>query len=98
MYSFLTGYSQSNRVVLVGCSISTNFGHTKFDFQISFNRADISRDRDKKYIEELAIVTMTPEYAKALLMDFARVLKNYEDEFGEIALRPHILKQAEENK
>ncbi len=74
---------------------STNFGHTKFDFQISLNRVDISRDTDKKFIEEQAIVTMTPEYAKALLMDFARVLKNYEDEFGEIVLRPHITNKPE---
>ena len=70
---------------------NTNFGHTKFDFQISFNRVDISRDENTKFIEEQAIVTMTPEYAKALLMDFTRVLKNYEDEFGEIVFRPHIL-------
>jgi len=72
---------------------STNFGHTKFDFQIAFGQSDISRDENSEYIEELAIVTMTPEYAKALLMDFARVLQDYEKEFGEIVLRPHITKK-----
>ena len=74
---------------------STNFGHTKFDFQIAFGRSNISRDKNSEYVEELAVVVMTPEYAKALYNDFGNVLENYEKLFGEIVLRPHILKKEE---
>lgn len=73
---------------------STSFGHTKFDFQIVFGQSDISRDKNSEFIEELAVVIMTPEYAKALYLDYGRIVENYEKEFGEIVLRPHILKKA----
>jgi hypothetical protein len=74
---------------------STTFGHTKFDFQIVFGRTDVSRDKNSEYTEELAVVAMTPEYAKALFLDFGKVLENYEKEYGEIVLRPHILNKPE---
>lgn len=70
---------------------TTGFGHTRFDFQISLGRIDVSRDKTHDFVEELAVLTMTPEFAKALLIDYQRNMEQYEAEFGEIVLRPHII-------
>lgn len=69
---------------------NTTFGYTRFDFQIVFGRVEISRDESHDYTSEVATIVMTPEYAKALLTDFARVLAEYENKHGEISIRPDI--------
>ena len=53
----------------------------------------ISRDKDCKNIQETAVVTMTPEYAKAFLIDLAKVLGEYENRQGKIEIRPDITEQ-----
>lgn len=72
---------------------NTQFGYTRFDFQIMFGRVEISRDNNYNQIQETAVVTMTPEYAKALLTDFAKVLMQYEQAHGEIKIRPDVTAQ-----
>lgn len=69
---------------------NTTFGYTRFDFQILFGRVEVSRDTEYDYTQETATITMTPEYAKAFLVDFARVLKEYEAKHGEIGERPEV--------
>ncbi len=69
---------------------NTQFGYTRFDFQIVFGRVEITRDEDYNYVQEKAVVTMTPEYAKAFLTDFAKVLMEYESKHGVIEVRQDI--------
>ena len=71
---------------------NVQFGYTRFDFQIMLGKVEISRDENFRHIQEAAVVTMTPEYAKAFLTDFTKVLNEYEKSHGEIHIRPDITK------
>lgn len=71
---------------------STQFGFTRWDFQMVFGKVEISRDKSVGNSREVVSLTMTPQYAKALLIDFAKVMHSYESTHGEIQLPPDLTK------
>jgi hypothetical protein len=76
---------------------NVQFGYTRFDFQIMLGRVEISRDENHNHVKETAVLTMTPEYAKAFLNDFSRVLADYEKQHGELKIRPDISESLKES-
>jgi hypothetical protein len=63
---------------------STVFGFTRWDFQMMMGHVEVSRDASIKDAKEVAVITMTPAYAKALLIDFAKVMDEFESKHGAI--------------
>jgi hypothetical protein len=66
---------------------NTNCGYTRFDIQAVFSRTQLTMT-DTPSIEEVAVVTMSPQHAKAFLQAFEGNLKSYEKQYGEIVLDP----------
>ena len=77
---------------------STQFGFTRWDFQIMFGRVEVSRDPTESYSKEVAVVTMTPEYAKALLVDFTKVISEFEGQYGTIVAKANIPEISEQEQ
>ena len=70
-------------------SIYTNntlWGYSKFDFQMVCGRAEISRDAEHQVTTETAVILMSPEHAKLVLADLAKMILNYEKDYGEIVI------------
>lgn len=83
-------FTQSRDFVSIYAN-NVQFGVSRFDFQIIFAKVGITRDPAyKDTVIELANVTVTPAYAKALLMDMTKVISDYESRYGAIALPPEL--------
>ncbi|CAN5350804.1 hypothetical protein BH10ACI1_BH10ACI1_29440 [soil metagenome] len=70
-------------------SIYTNntlWGYSKFDFQMVCARAEISRDDEHQVTLETAIILTSPEHAKLILNDLTKMVRNYENDYGEIII------------
>ena len=65
---------------------STRFGYTKWDVQMICGRITVTMDKTQNPIEELAVIAMSPEHAKAVLIALTVNIKSYEDEHGEIII------------
>jgi hypothetical protein len=65
---------------------STQFGYSKWDVQMICGRLTISLDKNQHPSEEVAVITMTPQHAKAVLRALEVNLKLYEKEHGEIIM------------
>src|SRR5688500_2016446 len=72
---------------------STQFGFTRWDFQIMFGTVASTRDPEHAQGREVATVIMTPQYAKALLLDYTKVLSDFEAKYGEINIGKDFLKE-----
>jgi hypothetical protein len=65
---------------------NTRFGFTKWDFQMICGRVSITTDKTQSPIEELAVIAMSPQHAKAVFNAFKQSLEGYEAEHGEIII------------
>lgn len=62
--------------------------NTFFDFTLAFKKENIyeTAEGQKKDVEEVAFVRMSPQMAKALSALLQNNLKSYEDEYGTIPM------------
>ncbi len=66
---------------------NTQFGYSNWDVQMACGRVEISRDGEHNYIDEVVLLIMTPEHAKAMLNALKANLEGFEKEHGEIIMR-----------
>ena len=75
-------------------SNSTKLTSSLYDFQISFYQKSLSdeqiaKDNKEEYRDKLlAEITMSVSHAKAVLLILQDAIKKYEENFGEIKLKP----------
>lgn len=73
---------------------NTRFGYTKWDIQMLCSQVSVTMDASGSPIEEIALITMSPSHAKAVLKALESNIKIYEEEYGEIVLPPEEEKAA----
>jgi hypothetical protein len=74
---------------------TAQFGYTQWDFQVTVGQVEVSRDPKHSKPAETATISMAPQFAKALLLDFARVLSEFEAKHGAIRLSVENQKKLE---
>ena len=67
---------------------NTRFAYTKRDIQMLCSRISVTMEEEGSPVEEVAIITMTPAHAKAVMRALEANIKIYEEEYGEIAMSP----------
>ena len=67
---------------------NTRFGYTKWDIQMLCSQISVTMDAEGSPNHELALITMSPTHAKAVLKAFEANIKLYETEYGEIVMPP----------
>jgi Protein of unknown function (DUF3467) len=77
-------YIRSNNFISLYVN-NTNCGYTKFDIQMIFSKTQVTMT-NLPTREEVAVVAMSPQHAKALLKALEATLKRYEKNYGEIIL------------
>jgi hypothetical protein len=65
---------------------NTRFGYSKFDIQMICARSTVSLDLSQSKIEEMAVIIMSPQHAKAMLIAMENNIRVYEAQHGEIKL------------
>lgn len=67
---------------------NTRFAYTKYDVQMLCAQISITMEDGGSPVEEVALITMSPGHAKAVLHALAANIKLFETEYGEIVLPP----------
>ncbi len=65
---------------------NTRFGFSKWDIQMICGRVSVTTVKNQKAVEELAVIAMSPQHAKAVLNALEGNIKIYEEEYGEIIM------------
>lgn len=65
---------------------NTRFGYTNWDIQMICGRVTATTDTTQNPVEEIAVIAMSPQHAKAVLKALESNIKIYEDEHGEIKM------------
>ena len=87
--------NENNEGAIKGYSNSARLSASVFDFQLSFFQKSISdmeiaKTKKEKYHEKLlAEITMSPSHTKAVSQLLYDAVKKYEEDFGEIKLKPN---------
>ena len=87
--------NENNEGAIRGYSNSARLSASVFDFQLSFFQKSISdmeiaKVKKEKYHEKLlAETTMSPSHTKAVSQLLYDAVKKYEEDFGEIKLKPN---------
>ena len=75
--------------------ISRNF----YGFTVKFNQIiEIDHEKKELYLEERAVVSMSPEHAAAIHKVLGQQLEDYVETYGELRPRPSLRKGAEAPK
>lgn len=65
---------------------NTRFGYSKWDIQMLCGRISVTTVPDITPVEELAVISMSPQHAKAVLKALEGNIKIYEEVHGEIIM------------
>ena len=65
---------------------NTRFGFSKWDIQMICGRVSVTAIQNLNPVEELAVIAMSPQHAKAVLKALEKNIEIYEAEHGEIII------------
>jgi hypothetical protein len=65
---------------------NTQFAYTKWDVQMVCGVITVSKDKGHQFAEEVGVIVMSPEHAKAVSEALIKNIEAYEAEHGEITV------------
>lgn len=65
---------------------NTQFAYTKWDIQMVCGLVAVTKDKHLQFAEELGVIVMSPEHAKAVLAALTTNIAAYEAEHGKITI------------